>query len=176
MVKINKEEYELLKSLDDQGQWKWIARDLGDYGGNLFAYLEKPYKDDMGVWHYSRGSRHIDNRLFPFIQWEDEEPRSISGLIRRYEREELDKRQHPTEFSKEQGSGRIIRLHEHEDFEEVDVSLHKMDGSFLLLMGSENGNATLSVWITKEQLISFINELSEVDDKEDYTKTIKINP
>ena len=61
----------------------------------------------------------------------------------------------------------MSRLHEHEDFNGVDVSLHKEDGKFLLFMESENGWETLSVWITKEQLISFVNKMSEVDDMEE---------
>lgn len=86
MVKISKKEYETLKSLDDR--WKWIARDLvGDDGGDLFAYSEKPYKSyHMKDW----GGRFIrwlsiDNYLFQFIQWEDEEPYNIQELIEEYE-------------------------------------------------------------------------------------------
>lgn len=88
MTIINQKEYEVLKSLEYK--WKWIARDLGDHGGNLFAYSEKPFKHDMEWMDYGRWVHHIDNRLFPFIQWEDEEPRSISGLIRRYESEQAE--------------------------------------------------------------------------------------
>ena len=58
-------------------------------------------------------------------------------------------------------------LHEHEDFNGVDVSLHKEHGSFLLLIESDNWRETLSVWITKETLISFVNKLSETDDMEE---------
>ena len=61
----------------------------------------------------------------------------------------------------------MSRLHEHEDFNGVDVSLHKEHGSFLLLMKSENWREALSVWITKETLISFVNKLIEVDDMEE---------
>ena len=61
----------------------------------------------------------------------------------------------------------MTRLHEHEDVNGVNVSLHKEDGNFLLIMESKNGCETLSVWITKEQLISFVNKLSEADDMEE---------
>ena len=58
----------------------------------------------------------------------------------------------------------MTRLHEHEDVNGVNVSLHKEDGNFLLIMESKNGCEALSVWITKEQLISFVNKLIEKDD------------
>ena len=82
MARINQEEYEILKGLDDK--WKWIARDKN---GSLFAYLEKPPKDpysrDWGLtgdeWFL------IKEILFQFIQWEDEEPYSIAELIKEYE-------------------------------------------------------------------------------------------
>ena len=61
----------------------------------------------------------------------------------------------------------MTRLHKGEDFNGVDVSLHKAHGNFLLLMKSEDECETLSVWITRETLISFVNKLSEVDDMEE---------
>lgn len=85
MAKINHEEYKILKSLDDD--WEWIARDgKGDGGGNLFAYLEKPFKDcDVGEWNYGRGTHPINAQRFQFIQWKDWEPYSITGLMEEYE-------------------------------------------------------------------------------------------
>ena len=82
MARINQEEYEILKGLDDK--WKWIARDKN---GSLFAYLEKPPKDpysrDWGLtgdeWFL------IKEILFEFIQWEDKEPHNIAELIAEYE-------------------------------------------------------------------------------------------
>ena len=87
MTKISKEEYELLKGLDDQ--WKWIARDLdGDHGGDLFIYPEKPFKNTYAEgWVYGMRFRYIDNRLFQFVQWDDSEPYSITELIEGYEKE-----------------------------------------------------------------------------------------
>ena len=48
MTKINQEEYEILKELDDK--WKWIAKD-DNYGGFIFCFREKPHKDiRKGGW------------------------------------------------------------------------------------------------------------------------------
>ena len=87
MPKINREEYKILKGLDDK--WKWIARDSGDdYVGQVFAYLEKPIKDyEVGCWwdYESGGLSSTDNHLFQFIQWEDEEPYNVALLLGDYE-------------------------------------------------------------------------------------------
>ena len=79
MPKINQEEYEVLKNLDDN-KWKWIAR---NYNGALITYTDKPMKNPNLYWD-SFGER-IDDRLFQFIQWEDEEPYNIQELIEEYE-------------------------------------------------------------------------------------------
>src|SRR5699024_9456617 len=78
MPKINQEEYEVLKDLDDK--WKWIAR---NYNGALITYTDKPMKNPNLYWD-SFGER-MDDRLFQFIQWEDEGPYSIDELIKEYE-------------------------------------------------------------------------------------------
>ena len=90
MVMISIEEYKILKSLDDD--WEWIARDgKGDGGGNLFAYLEKPFKDcDVREWNYGRGTHPINAQRFQFIQWKDWEPYNIQELIREYESEKTE--------------------------------------------------------------------------------------
>ena len=86
---INKEEYRVLMGLDDK--WEWIARDLGsNRDGNLFAYSVKPFKHDIGVWDYDRELHHIDNRLFQFIQWKNDEPYNIQKLVEEYEGEEAE--------------------------------------------------------------------------------------
>lgn len=86
MAKINREEYKVLKGLDEV--WKWIARESdGDYGGDLFAYSEEPFKKrDIGRWNYGGWFHSIDNHLFQFIQWENENPFSIAELIEEYEK------------------------------------------------------------------------------------------
>src|SRR5699024_7955281 len=83
MPKINQEEYEVLKRLDDT--WKWIAR---NYNGALITYTDKPMKNPNLYWD-SFGER-IDDRLFQFIQWEDEEPHNVAELIEEYESEETE--------------------------------------------------------------------------------------
>src|SRR5699024_6003866 len=83
MPKINQEEYEVLKDLDDK--WKWIAR---NYNGALITYTDKPMKNPNLYWD-SFGER-IDDRLFQFIQWEDESPYNIQELIEEYESEETE--------------------------------------------------------------------------------------
>ena len=97
---INKEEYRVLMGLDDK--WEWIARDLGsNRDGNLFAYSVKPFKHDIGVWDYDRELHHIDNRLFQFIQWKNEEPCNIAELIEEYEKDYKGSWEHAIEFIKE---------------------------------------------------------------------------
>lgn len=85
-----KEEYQMLKSLDDD--WEWTARDSGgDHGGNLFAYSEKPFKCyDVGEWDCGIGILFVGTHRFQFIQWEDEEPYNIQELIEEYESEETE--------------------------------------------------------------------------------------
>ena len=89
---INKEEYELLKSLEDK--WKWIARDKylkgSPFYGELWIYEYEPGRAEdhwMDDWE---GSKHIPNDdLFHFVQWEDIEPYSIDYLVLEYESENL---------------------------------------------------------------------------------------
>lgn len=85
MTKINHEEYEILKGLEDK--WKWIARDSNSGNdGRAYAYLEKPFKRDrVGIWSCGKGVHLINVQSFQFIQWEDEEPYSIVKLIKDYE-------------------------------------------------------------------------------------------
>src|SRR5699024_2795136 len=79
MPKINQEEYEVLKGLDDN-KWKWIAR---NYNGALITYTDKPMKNPSLYWD-DFGER-MDDRLFQFVQWTDEEPYEIAELIEEYE-------------------------------------------------------------------------------------------
>src|SRR5699024_4726839 len=79
MPKINQEEYEVLKNLDDN-KWKWIAR---NYNGALIIYISKPMKNPSLYW--DDFGKRMDDRLFQFVQWTDEEPYEIAELIEEYE-------------------------------------------------------------------------------------------
>ena len=91
VTKINKEEYEILKNLDEK--WKWIAKD-DNYGGFIFCFREKPHKDiRKGGWSPDTTQYKClweYDVLFQFIQWEDEEPHNIAELIEEYESEETE--------------------------------------------------------------------------------------
>src|SRR5699024_3206112 len=83
MAKINAEEYEVLKALDDK--WKYLARN-NMYGAKLEAHTSRPYK--MTDSHWSNGDMTLEllggEHLFQFIQWEDESPYNIQELIEEY--------------------------------------------------------------------------------------------
>lgn len=83
MPKINQEEYEVLKGLDDK--WKWIARDEDSASVEIFQ--AKPYKvGTVWMWEgYTCIDDIEDTKLFQFIQWEDEKPYNIQELIEEYE-------------------------------------------------------------------------------------------
>ena len=51
----------------------WIARDEND---SLWLFEEKPYKD-KSVWSSNSTMYSINEKLFPEIKWEDEEPREL---------------------------------------------------------------------------------------------------
>lgn len=86
MVKINKQEYEVLKNYNFIGV-KWISR---NESGNLVISKVKPDKI-RGKWLPNCPDedwselRNSHNNLFHFIQSEDEEPYNISELIKEYE-------------------------------------------------------------------------------------------
>ena len=90
MKKINREEYEILKGLEDI--WKWIARDNKGFNTKLKVHTSRPGK--MIDSHWSSGDIMLQllerKSLFQFVQWEDSEPWNIQGLIEEYEREEAE--------------------------------------------------------------------------------------
>ena len=81
MARINQEEYEVLKGLDNRAKsivrqdrgWLWVA--------------EQPIMKDGRSWFVADGfdEKLKDDNLFQFIQWEDEEPYNIAELIEEYE-------------------------------------------------------------------------------------------
>lgn len=85
MAKINREEYEVLKEAISDG-YEWIARDSHN---PLCVHRHKPIKQDHWIQQYwgnpGNGYKEIDDDLFQFIQWEDDEPYSIAELIEEYE-------------------------------------------------------------------------------------------
>ena len=83
MPKINQEEYEVLKGLDDK--WKWIARDTSRnrHRSKLSKYKEKPKKTPYQWLAFNY--EDMDDSKFKFIKWSDEEPYNIAELIKEYE-------------------------------------------------------------------------------------------
>ena len=90
---LNIDEINLLRFIqryhDRKYDYEWLAR---DEDGELYAYTNKPEKSD----DHWRNRHHIGdldpigaanalrpfNDMFKFIQWEDEEPYSISELLK----------------------------------------------------------------------------------------------
>ena len=92
MPKINHEEYEVLKGLDDK--WKWIARDKDNTlvmgAGKNERYLDGWFPPenigDSLVVDETNAVKDVSEygNLFQFIQWEDESPYNIQELIEEY--------------------------------------------------------------------------------------------
>jgi hypothetical protein len=83
MPKINREDYEILKSLDKK--WKWIAKIRG-MGLVAFDISPKKYGDSKD-WAYARSSqrKELDRNLLQFVEYDDDYPYSIADLIEEYE-------------------------------------------------------------------------------------------
>ena len=64
---------EALKKLD----FNYIVRDAND---SLWVYVNEPNKKDVG-WFSFGNVYKLDDNLFRFIKWEDEEPYLISDLL-----------------------------------------------------------------------------------------------
>ena len=57
----------------------WVAR---DFNGVLCMYLKKPVKMSEQWSHfYNLDFLILDDRLFPEVKWEDEEPTEVSITI-----------------------------------------------------------------------------------------------
>lgn len=107
MPKINQEEYETLKELDDR--WKWIAR---DEDGVLGVYDAKVIKTKFHNYWIMAIKKKIDASLFSFIQWEDEEPHNIAELIKEYESQFIET------YNVQKELEELDRLEEYEEMEE----------------------------------------------------------
>ena len=93
MPKINQEEYEVLKGLDDK--WKWIARDKDNTlvmgAGKNERYLDGWFPPvnvgDSLVVDETNAVKDVSEygNLFQFIKWDDEDPHNIQELIEEYE-------------------------------------------------------------------------------------------
>lgn len=79
-IKLSKLEYDILKYLSDNTIHMYIVR---DGNGNIFLYDEEPQKSKSVFWWTGRGMCHMNmfNKLFQFVQWEDEEPTSIKEVL-----------------------------------------------------------------------------------------------
>lgn len=79
-IKVSKLEYDILKYLSDNTVHMYIVR---DGNGNIFLYDVEPEKSKSAPWWTGRGMCHMNmfNKLFQFVQWEDEEPRAIKEIL-----------------------------------------------------------------------------------------------
>lgn len=79
-VKLTRFEYYILKYLSDNTKYMYIVR---DGNGNIFLYDVEPEKSKSAPWWTGRGMCHMGmfNKLFQFIQFEDEEPRAIKDIL-----------------------------------------------------------------------------------------------
>ena len=76
-IELTAREIEFLKALKVLG-FSWIARDEDD---ELYAYVSKPTKKSFS--HSSTfSSFFLDEDLFSFITWEDEEATSIDEMLK----------------------------------------------------------------------------------------------
>lgn len=85
-VELSKLEYDILKWIKENTLYKYLIRN--EYG-ILYVTSEKPFKDDQyHIWTYREDSYErlsIFNRLFEFVDSEDEEPQSIEKLLQNCE-------------------------------------------------------------------------------------------
>lgn len=78
-VKLARFEHDVLKYLLENTQYRFIARERND---TIYIYTRKP-KKGSDAWEIISGMRNFNLfiNLFPFIEWEDEEPKSIKKIL-----------------------------------------------------------------------------------------------
>ena len=79
-LKVSKLEYDILKYLSDNTRHMYIVRNKS---GDIYLYDLEPEKSRIGNWWEGRGVHVMVmfNKLFQFVQWEDEEPTSIKEVL-----------------------------------------------------------------------------------------------
>lgn len=79
-IKLSKLEYDILKYFSDNTVHMYIVRDGNGY---ICLYDAEPKKSENGDWWVGRGvhSMVMFNKLFQFVQFEDEEPRAIKDIL-----------------------------------------------------------------------------------------------
>lgn len=79
-VKLSKLEYDILKYLSDNTVHMYITR---DGNGEIYLYDAEPQKSKNRDWWEGRGVHGMGmfNKLFQFVQFEDEEPRAIKDIL-----------------------------------------------------------------------------------------------
>lgn len=75
-AKLTEDEKVILRNVPKK--YKWFARDINDC---LYIYENKPEKG-ISIWEASGLPMTSFDRLFQFIEWEDEEPYSIEELLK----------------------------------------------------------------------------------------------
>lgn len=160
MPKINREEYEILKEALNEG-YEWIARDSHN---PLCTHRHKPIKQDHWIQQYwgnvGNGYKEIDDRLFQFIQWEDEEPYYIAELIEEYERHL--ERKYPV--YNVPGHGNMVRrLKESEETEVKNIEWLKDEVNELPLkpLGFSVLKQRVEFAVNKDDVLDLIDQLDE---------------
>ena len=80
-IKVSKFEYDILKYLSDNTSNMYITRTKV---GNIYLHKSKPKKDKVNaLWAGEYPTSLIPfNKLFQFVQWEDEKPYSINDILK----------------------------------------------------------------------------------------------
>ena len=160
MPKINREEYEILKELDDK--WKWIARDRDRL---LFVFNTKPRKGinydvwDILGWDEDDYEEVKDNTLFQFIQWEDENPYNIAELIEEYEADESHKKTMADNL-------RPYLPNLFKESEETEVNFKenlKQEVEKIMTVTEYDGGWTVKKSVDVDKLFDLIDQLDELE-------------